>query len=87
MQRDGHESPAEPSLAAVRSQEIRPRLNAVLESDLTQFVASFRGRVLADAPPLDPMRVGSVGFMISDKQAGAFRLEIAWIKAVRMPQE
>ena len=54
---------------------------------LTQFVASFRGRVIADAPPLDPKHVGSLGFMISDKQAGAFRLEIAWIKAVRMPQE
>lgn len=53
---------------------------------LTQFAASFRGHVLTDAPPLDPMRVGSVGFMISDKQAGAFRLEIAWIKADQMPQ-
>ena len=48
---------------------------------LTQFVASFRGRVVTDAPPLDPARVTSVGFLISDKQAGTFLLAMAWIKA------
>ena len=38
MQSYGRERPGEPSLAAVQSQEIRPRLNAVLESDLAQWV-------------------------------------------------
>jgi hypothetical protein len=28
-------------------------------------------------------RLTSVGFLISDKQAGGFRLEVAWIKAVK----
>jgi hypothetical protein len=32
-------------------------------------------------PPLNPAKVSSVGFLISDKQAGPFRLEIGWIKA------
>ena len=48
---------------------------------LKEFVPSFRGRVLAGEPPLDPARVVSVGFLIADRQAGPFRLEVAWIKA------
>lgn len=49
----------------------------------SDFVPTFRGRVLTDVPPLDPAGVNSVGFLISDKQAGPFRLEIGWIKAAR----
>lgn len=45
------------------------------------FVPTFRGRVLSGQPPLDPAKVTSVGFLISDKQAGPFQLEVAWIKA------
>jgi len=45
------------------------------------FVPTFRGRVLTDVPPLNPANINSVGFLISDKQAGPFRLEIGWIKA------
>jgi len=48
---------------------------------LTDFVPTFRGRVLTDVPALNPAKVHSVGFLISDKQAGPFRLEIGWIKA------
>ena len=47
----------------------------------SDFVPTFRGRVLTDAPPLNPAQVSSVGFLISDQQAGPFRLEIIWIKA------
>jgi monofunctional biosynthetic peptidoglycan transglycosylase len=48
------------------------------------FVPTFRGRALIDAPPLDPAKVLSVGFLISDKQAGPFRLKIDWIKSVSL---
>jgi monofunctional biosynthetic peptidoglycan transglycosylase len=48
-----------------------------------QFVPTFRGRVLTDAPPLNPANVTSVGFLIADKQAGTFQLEIAFIRATR----
>ncbi|MGN6552678.1 MAG: CIA30 family protein [Verrucomicrobiota bacterium] len=48
----------------------------------SDFVPTFRGRVLSDEPPLNPAKINSVGFLISDKQAGPFRLEIAWIKAM-----
>jgi len=50
---------------------------------MKDFIPSFRGRVLASEPPLDPARITSVGFLISDQQEGAFQLEVAWIKAAR----
>jgi len=46
------------------------------------FVSTFRGRLLADAPALDPVKAVSVGFLISEKQAGPFQLDVAWIKAI-----
>ena len=48
---------------------------------LKDMVPTFRGRVLAGEPPLDAAKVTCVGFLISDKQEGPFRLELAWIKA------
>ncbi len=48
---------------------------------LKDFVPTFRGRVLKDVPVLDPAKVVSVGWLISDKQQGKFQLEVAWIKA------
>ncbi len=45
------------------------------------FVPTFRGRILTDVPPLNPAKVATVGFLISDRQDGAFKLEVAWIKA------
>ena len=48
---------------------------------LKDFVPTFRGRILTDVPPLNPAKVTSVGFLISDQQEGAFKLEVAWIKA------
>ena len=56
-----------------------------LSLQLKEFVPTFRGRVLSGEPPLDPEKITSVGFLISDKQAGAFRLEVAWIKSVKLP--
>ena len=44
---------------------------------IEDFVPVWRGRVVRDAPELDPARVQSVGLMISDEQAGEFRLELA----------
>jgi monofunctional biosynthetic peptidoglycan transglycosylase len=47
---------------------------------LKQFIPTFRGRTLPGEPPLDPVKISSVGFLISDKQSGPFQLEVAWIK-------
>ena len=51
-----------------------------------RFVATFRGRALPNEPPLDPATVTSIGLLISDKQGGPFRLEIAWIKATTLAE-
>ncbi|MFT4590185.1 MAG: NADH dehydrogenase [ubiquinone] 1 alpha subcomplex assembly factor 1 [Candidatus Binatia bacterium] len=44
------------------------------------FKPSWRGRSLRGQPSLKPSKGDSLGLIISDKQAGAFQLEIAWIK-------
>jgi len=46
--------------------------------ELASFVPTFRGRVV-DAPKLDPARLRQVGLVISDRQAGPFRLEVRTI--------
>lgn len=51
-----------------------------------QFIATFRGRALATEPPLDPAKITSVGFLVSDKQDGPFRVEIRWIKATALSE-
>ena len=47
------------------------------------FVPVFRGRVMKDVEPLAPDKIKQVGFLLSDKQAGPFRLEVDWIKAYK----
>lgn len=40
------------------------------------FEPTWRGRVLGDAPPLDPARIRQIGFLLADKRPGPFSLEI-----------
>jgi hypothetical protein len=47
----------------------------------SEFVASFRGRVLPDYPALKPRDIVTLGVLVADKQEGNFRLEVDWIKA------
>ena len=47
-----------------------------LRLPLADFRASFRGREVTGAPPLDPARIRQVGLMIAARQAGAFTLDI-----------
>lgn len=46
------------------------------------FEPSFRGRFVQGAPALQPASVRQVGLMISDKQAGEFRLLVKTIEAL-----
>ena len=48
-----------------------------------EFVPVFRGRVLSNVASISPEHIQQVGFLIADKQAGKFRLEIDWIKAYK----
>ena len=60
---------------------IAPPANEWVEVEIP--IASFRakafGQRVPGVGPPDPARIESLGFMISDKQAGSFRLEIDWI--------
>jgi hypothetical protein len=47
-----------------------------LRLPLSAFRASFRGREVPGAPPIDPARIRQVGLMIAARQAGPFALDI-----------
>jgi monofunctional biosynthetic peptidoglycan transglycosylase len=47
---------------------------------LDKFVATSFGRVISNAAPMNPGEITSVGFLLSDKKAGQFKLEVEWIK-------
>lgn len=50
---------------------------------LKDFEATSFGRPVKNAGPVNPSEVNAVGFMLSDKKAGAFKLEIESIRVVR----
>jgi monofunctional biosynthetic peptidoglycan transglycosylase len=58
-----------------------------IDLPFADFKPSWRGRALRGQPQLKPSKGDSLGFIISDKQAGPFRLEIAWIKFTRSDLE
>lgn len=45
------------------------------------FTATYRGRHVMDAPALNPVNIRQVSFLIADKQAGPFELEIGTIES------
>lgn len=47
------------------------------------FAPTFRGRQLRNMPPIDSTEIRQIGFLIADKQAGPFQLEIDWISAYK----
>ena len=49
---------------------------AKLVLPIEAFVPRFRGREVPDAPALDPARIVTIGFLISDRQEGPFRLDV-----------
>jgi NADH dehydrogenase [ubiquinone] 1 alpha subcomplex assembly factor 1 len=50
-----------------------------------EFEPTFRGRRPSGAGPLDVAGIRQLGLMIAERQAGPFRLEIDWIRA--LPEE
>jgi len=53
----------------------------VVDVPFSDMPPTFRGRVLEDYPAVDPSQIRQLGFLISNKVAEPFRLEIDWIKA------
>lgn len=58
-----------------------------IELPFASFVPSFRGRTLPDIPPLDSANIAQIGFLISNRQEGTFRLEVDRIEAYRADGE
>jgi NADH dehydrogenase [ubiquinone] 1 alpha subcomplex assembly factor 1 len=50
---------------------------------LDKFEATSFGRMVKNAGPVKPGEINSLGFMLGDKKAGPFKLEIEWIKVER----
>lgn len=50
---------------------------------LEKFEATSFGRVVKDAGAVKPQEINAIGFMLSDKKAGPFTMEVEWIKVER----
>ncbi|MEQ8820066.1 MAG: CIA30 family protein [Sumerlaeia bacterium] len=46
---------------------------------LSDFRPMSKGHEIENIPPLDPSDIAHIGFLISDKQGGLFRLEVDWV--------
>ena len=55
----------------------------VVRIPFTDFIPTYHGRRLSEDKRLKRERIRKLGFLISDKQEGTFRLVIDWIKAYR----
>jgi monofunctional biosynthetic peptidoglycan transglycosylase len=51
-----------------------------VEVPLKDCEATSFGRKVANAAPVDPSKVNSIGFMLADKKPGPFKLEIAKVE-------
>lgn len=76
-----YEAPLAPPAAEGGDREIGDWTTVRLP--FSTFRPVFRGRPVPDAPPLDPARVQTFGFLISDEQEGRFHLEVRQIAAYR----
>ena len=51
-----------------------------VELKFEDFEPTFRGRVLDNQPPLNTKALEQLIFMLADKKAGPFKLEIEWVR-------
>ena len=61
--------------------QTQPATWLTIRAPFREFVPVFRGRIMNNVSPISPGEIQAIGFMISDKQAGPFRLEIDSIRA------
>ncbi len=50
---------------------------------LDEFEATSFGRVVKEAGAVNPEEINSVGFLLGDKKAGPFKMEVEWIRVER----
>ena len=46
-----------------------------------QFIPTFRGEIVPEAPELDPSHIVALGLLISQRQKGPFQIKVSFIKA------
>jgi len=63
--------------------QTQPATWLTIRAPFSEFVPVFRGRIMNNVSPISPEKIKAIGFMISDKQAGPFQLEIDSIRAVQ----
>ena len=54
-----------------------------VEIPLADFIPTAFGRRVQGMGPVEPDQISGLGFMLSDKQPGAFRVQVEWVKALR----
>jgi len=50
---------------------------------LEDFIPTSFGRRVQGMGPVEPSEITSIGFMLSDKKAGPFEMQIEWVKVAR----
>ena len=50
---------------------------------LVGFIPTAFGNRVQGMGPVEPDQISSVGFMLSDKKTGPFKLEVGWVKVER----
>jgi monofunctional biosynthetic peptidoglycan transglycosylase len=50
---------------------------------LDKFEATSFGNLVKDAGPVNPTEVNAIGFLLGDKKAGPFKLEVEWVRVKR----
>jgi NADH dehydrogenase [ubiquinone] 1 alpha subcomplex assembly factor 1 len=50
---------------------------------LEEFIPTSFGRRVQGMGPVEPSEITSIGFMLSDKKAGPFEMQIEWVKCER----
>jgi monofunctional biosynthetic peptidoglycan transglycosylase len=53
-----------------------------VELDFDEFQPVFRGRIVPEAGPVNAAEIRQVGFLLADKQAGAFAIDIRSIEFI-----
>jgi len=50
---------------------------------LEEFIPTSFGRRVQGMGPVKPSEITSIGFMLSDKKAGPFKMKVEWVKVAR----
>ncbi|WP_300464073.1 CIA30 family protein [Desulfobacula sp.] len=63
--------------------ETQPNTWTIVSVPFHECVPVFRGRILENLKPLHPEKIQQIGFLISNKKAEKFQLEIDWIRSYK----